>query len=313
MKFRTEIERIPLSRPIDRGEGIMLLGSCFTDHIGQWLSDAWLPVSCNPYGVLFNPASIANTLLRLSKQDAYSPELHELNGRYYSFDHHGKWSGENPELLAKQLIDLEEETRTFLASVKHLIITFGTSWIYERQGQIVANCHKFPASDFTRRRLSVDEIVEQWSQVIEALTPHNLSTTQPQELTITFTVSPIRHVKDTLHGNQLSKSTLLLAIDELQQRYPDRVQYLPVYEFFMDDLRDYRFYADDLVHPSTMAIEAVKELFSECAMTPALRQYMCDAEPIVRALQHRPSDPESPQYKAFLQETLKKKNRLLGI
>lgn len=291
----------------------MLLGSCFTDHIGQWLSDAWLPVMCNPYGVLFNPASIANTLLRLKSNDFYIPVLHEHNGQFYSFDHHGKWSGSDADLLTQQLIDLETEARSFLSSAKHLIITLGTSWIYERDGKIVANCHKFPASDFTRRRLSVDEIVVQWSQVIEALTSHNLSATQPQELTITFTVSPIRHVKDTLHGNQLSKSTLLLAIDELQRRYPDHVQYLPVYELFMDDLREYRFYADDLVHPSTMAIEAVKELFSECAMTPALRQYMYDAEPIVRALQHRPSDPESPQYKAFLQETLKKKNRLLGL
>ncbi len=306
MKLRTEIERIPLPRPIDRGEGIMLLGSCFTDHIGQWLADAWLPVQSNPYGVLFNPASIANTLLRLSNQASYSPELHELNGRYYSFDHHGKWSGEDPEILKQQLIDLEAETRHFLSSARHLIITLGTSWIYEREGQIVANCHKFPASDFTRRRLTINEIVELWSQVIESLslmqqiTPHFI-----------FTVSPIRHVKDTLHGNQLSKATLLLAIDELQRRYPDIVQYLPVYELFMDDLRDYRFYADDLVHPSSMAIEAVKELFTECAMTPSLRQYMHDAAPIVRALQHRPSDPDSPQYKAFLAETLKKKDQLL--
>ena len=308
MKLRTEIERIPLPRPIDRGEGIMLLGSCFTDHIGQWLSDAWLPVQCNPYGVLFNPASIASTLLRLTSEDRYLPELHEHNGRFYSFDHHGKWSGDDPEILKQQLLDLETETRSFLSSAKHLIITFGTSWIYEREGKVVANCHKFPATDFTRRRLSVDEIVEQWSQVIETL----LLTPNSTLLTITFTVSPIRHVKDSLHGNQLSKSTLLLAIDELQRRYPARVQYLPVYELFMDDLRDYRFYADDLVHPSSMAIEAVKELFAECAMTPSLRQYMHDTSSIVRALQHRPSDPESPQYKAFLAETLKKKNQLLN-
>ncbi len=301
MKLRTEIERIPLPRPIDRGEGIMLLGSCFTDHIGQWLSDAWLPVQCNPYGVLFNPASIANTLLRLSSQDSYSPELQELNGLYYSLDHHGRWSGENPEKLKQQLIDLETVTRNFLRTTHHLIITFGTSWVYEREGKIVANCHKFPASEFIRRRLSVSEIVDLWGQVIESFaSPH-----------ITFTVSPIRHIKDTLHGNQLSKSTLLLAIEELKQSYPDRVQYLPVYELFMDDLRDYRFYADDLVHPSSMAVEMVKELFSDCAMTPSLRQYMHDAAPIIRALQHRPSDPESPQYKSFLAETLRKKESLL--
>ncbi len=303
MKLRTEIERIPLPRPIDRGEGIMLLGSCFTDHIGQWLSDAWLPVSCNPYGVLFNPASIANTLLRLLGDDLYVPVLHEYNGLYYSFDHHGKWSGEDPETLTQQLVDLESEARTFLSSARHLFITFGTSWVFEREGNIVANCHKFPASEFTRRKLSIDEIVSLWSQVIEQV---------GEQKSYTFTVSPIRHLKDTLHGNQLSKSTLLLAIDELQRRYPDRVQYLPVYELFMDDLRDYRFYADDLVHPSTMAIEMVKELFTECAMTPRLRQYMHDAAPIVRALQHRPSDPESPQYQAFLAETLRKKESLIN-
>lgn len=281
----------------------MLLGSCFTDHIGQWLSEAWLPVSCNPYGVLFNPASIANTLLRLLQNDLYIPVLHEHNGSYYSFDHHGKWSGSDAESLTQQIIDLETAARTSLSSAQHLFITFGTSWVFEREGSIVANCHKFPASEFTRRKLSIDEIVSLWSQVIEQ---------GGEQKSYTFTVSPIRHLKDTLHGNQLSKSTLLLAIDELQRRYPDRVQYLPVYELFIDDLRDYRFYADDLVHPSTMAIEMVKELFTECAMTPSLRQYMHDAAPIVRALQHRPSDPESPQYQAFLAETLRKKESLIN-
>ena len=366
MKLRTEIERIPLSRPIDRGEGIMLLGSCFTDPIGQWLSDAWLPVSCNPFGVLFNPSSIAQALMRVSGYNGFQGSgfpLHSLSGRYYSFDHHGKWSGNDPEALQAQLQQLDLDVQAFLAQTKHLIVTFGTSWVYEREGRVVANCHKFPASEFTRRRLSVDEIVEQWSQVIEALnaqfqvsrtkssfkfqpsdplkpdplTPETLKpeTLHPEPLkpealnpealnpetlkletlplppTFTFTVSPIRHVKDTLHGNQLSKATLLLAIDELQRLYPDRVQYLPVYELLMDDLRDYRFYADDLVHPSSMAIEAVRELVMDTAMTPCLRQYMHDAAPIVRALQHRPSDPDSPQYKAFLAEALRKKEQLV--
>ncbi len=330
----------------------MLLGSCFTDHIGQWLSDAWLPVSCNPYGVLFNPSSIAQALMRVSSFNGFQVSefpLHSLTGRYYSFDHHGKWSGTDPEALQAQLQQLDLDVHAFLAQTKHLIVTFGTSWVYEREGKVVANCHKFPASEFTRRRLSVDEIVEQWSQVIEGLNaqfqvsrtkssfkfqpsdPLNPETLNPETLnpetlkpetlkletlnpapTFTFTVSPIRHVKDTLHGNQLSKSTLLLAIDELQRLYPDRVQYLPVYELLIDDLRDYRFYADDLVHPSSMAIEAVRELVMDTAMTPRLRQYMLDAAPIVRALQHRPSDPDSPQYKAFLAETLRKKEQLIG-
>ncbi len=339
MKLRTEIERIPLPRLIDRGEGIMLLGSCFTDHIGSWLEESWLPVMCNPWGVLFNPASIANALLRVIGADAADQytngfKLHEQNGRYYSFDHHGRWSGTDPQALTAQLQTLEQEVKAFLPSLHHCIITFGTSWVYEYEGKVVANCHKFPASAFTRRRLSIGEIVDLWSQVIESFatlsTSSHSSLFEPsakassshqghfigsEDLTpnasFTFTVSPIRHVKDTLHGNQLSKSTLLLAIDELQRLYPDRVQYLPVYELLMDDLRDYRFYAEDLVHPSPLAIQAVRELVTDCAMTPRLRKYMQEAEPIVRALNHRPSDPESPQYKQFLKETLKKKEQLV--
>ena len=266
----------------------MLLGSCFTDHIGQWLQESWLPVMCNPYGVLFNPASIGQTLLRLLSDDDYRPVLHEQNGRYYSFDHHGKWSGEDREMLLHQLIALEAEARSFLQSSTHLIITLGTSWVYERQGHVVANCHKFPASDFLHRRLSVEEIVAQWKKVIAAY--------QGQ---ITFTVSPIRHIKDTLHGNQLSKSTLLLAIDELQRLFPDKVQYLPVYELLIDDLRDYRFYADDLVHPSTMAIEVVKQCFADNCLDSECREFLREVEPLVKAAQHRPLHPESEAYTAF--------------
>lgn len=311
MKLRTEIERTPLPRPLDRGEGVLLVGSCFTDHIGQWLEESWLPVMCNPWGVLFNPASIANSLMRVGNP-SNTFILHPKSGRYYSFDHHGKWSGEDPLSLQAQLQQLDMDVKAFLARTKHIIVTFGTSWVYEREGRVVANCHKFPASEFTRRRLSVDEIVTMWSQVIVQLSNPSNSSNLSSIPSFTFTVSPIRHVKDTLHGNQLSKATLLLAIDELQRRFPDRVQYLPVYELLNDDLRDYRFYADDLVHPSSMAIEAVRELVMDTAMTPRLRQYMRDAEPIVRALQHRPSDPESPQYKSFLEETLKKKESLVN-
>ncbi len=290
----------------------MLLGSCFTDHIGQWLEESWLPVMCNPWGVLFNPASIASSLMRVSGFERNTFILHPMSGRYYSFDHHGKWSGEDHETLQTQLQQLDMDVKAFLAQTKHIIVTFGTSWVYEREGRVVANCHKFPASDFSRRRLSVDEIVTMWSQVIVQLSNPSNSSNLSSSPSFTFTVSPIRHVKDTLHGNQLSKATLLLAIDELQRRFPDRVQYLPVYELLNDDLRDYRFYADDLVHPSSMAIEAVRELVMDTAMTPRLRQYMRDAEPIVRALLHRPSDPESPQYKSFLEDTLRKKESLVN-
>lgn len=303
LKLRTEIERTPLRQLIGCREGVLLLGSCFTDHIGTWMGEHWLKVLCNPWGVLFNPASIAHSLQRvLSDTRTDSPfELQALNGRYYSFAHHGKWSDTDADVLQQKLVALDAEVRTFWNEACHVIITLGTSWVYEREGRIVANCHKFPASEFIRRSLSVEEIVRLWEPIIAASdTKH-----------FVFTVSPIRHVRDGLHGNQLSKSTLLLAVEALQKRFGQQVEYLPVYELMMDDLRDYRFYADDLVHPSSLAIQAVKELVADRCFDSRLKQYMKEAEPLVKALQHRPSDPESDEYRQFLQDTLQHKDALL--
>ena len=308
LRLRTEIERVPLRRPLGCREGILLLGSCFTDHIGQWLQESWLPVCCNPWGVLFNPASIAMNLCRVMAacsdvqgvRDSRVP-LHELNGRYYSFAHHGRWSDTDADRLQQTLQRLESAVCAHWQQTRHVLVTWGTSWVYEREGRVVANCHKFPASDFERRRLTVQEIVEAWAPIIEQTDKHYV-----------LTVSPIRHVKDTLHGNQLSKSVLLLAIDELMSRYPDQVEYLPVYELLMDDLRDYRFYADDLVHPSAMAIQAVRELVTECAFGDETRSFMAQAAPLVKALQHRPTDPDSAQYQQFRTDTLQRKDALLA-
>ena len=303
-RLRTEIERTPLRQLIGCREGVLLLGSCFTDNIGTWLQEHWLPVLSNPWGVLFNPASIAMSLQRVIKplETAVHFELSEHDGRYYSFAHHGRWSGKDAEELQRQLVELDAQVRDFWQQTQHVIITLGTNWVFEREGSVVANCHKFPSNDFVRRRLTVEEIVAFWNPIIEAF---------PNKHFI-FTVSPIRHVKDGLHGNQLSKGTLLLAIDALQQRFAERVEYLPVYELFIDDLRDYRFYADDLVHPSTLAVEAVKELVTDCCFSTSLKQYMCEASPIVKAFRHRPSDLESDEYVQFRQDTLQRKDALLA-
>lgn len=395
MKFRTEIERAPFAQRIDSRDGILLAGSCFSDHIGKWLEDCWLNAMSNPWGVLFNPASIAQSLARIQKigengafedgtvkdgafkDGAFKEEreptsgkpgvhsakgpransiegqransasetgdfkLYEQNGIFYSFDHHGKWSGKNANEVQRALASLDNDVARFYRKAKHVFITFGTSWVYEREGRIVANCHKFPASEFKRRPLSIAEIADMWSEVIEkdrscagvrnatrgdddgnGFGSSNGSANSRNSIRGNddckngrhwiFTVSPIRHIKDTLHGNQLSKSTLLLAIDELQRRYPSQVDYLNVYELFNDELRDYRFYDSDMVHPSQTGIEAVRELVSDCCFTQKLQQYMHEAEPIARALQHRPTDPDSPEYKDFLAKTLKQKEALVA-
>lgn len=316
-KLRTIIEPQPLHRPIDVGDGILMAGSCFTQHIGQWLSEAWLPVCCNPWGILFNPASIARSLDRIRPRNTedydslhkeninlshignYTPQLTELNGRWYSFDHHGSLCRPTHDETRRLIRDAEQQARQSYLAADHIVVTFGTAWVFEREGEVVANCHRFPATDFVRRRLSVEEIVELWSPLIA--NKHWI-----------MTVSPIRHVADTLHGNQLSKATLLLAIDELRRLFPEQVEYLPIYELLIDDLRDYRFYADDLVHPAPIAIRFVKDYFSANAMTPRLRQYMAEAEPIIKGFQHRPSDPESASHLAFLSQLEQRKRDLIA-
>ena len=298
MKLRTELPHTALKNRIEPNDKVLLLGSCFTEHIGEWFSSLWLDTWCNPWGVLFNPASIAQSINRCQQAGKYQPELTERGGRFYSFDHHSSLCADSEEALYAQVHELDARVSRFLNEAKHLLVTWGTAWVYERQGHIVANCHKAPASEFVRRRMTVEEIVEAWAPIVDKR--HTI-----------FTVSPIRHIGDGLHGNQLSKATLLLAIDQLQERYPDNVEYLPVYELLVDDLRDYRFYADDLVHPSTLAIEAVKELVSDCALSPQMLKYIAEATPLAKTLQHRPSDPNAEEYQTLLRETTRKRDALL--
>lgn len=301
MKLRTEIEHKPMQQLIAPGDGLMLVGSCFTDHIGSWLQQMWLPVCCNPWGVLFNPASIAISLRRLANCFDVEFPLLERDGKFYSFAHHGQWAGSDCSQVQQNLQMVEAKARKSWQAAKHVIVTFGTAWVYEREGEIVANCHKFPANEFVRRMLAIEEIVGLWQPIIESSLDRHFI----------FTVSPIRHIGDGLHGNQLSKATLLLAIEHLQQTYPDQVDYLPVYELFIDDLRDYRFYADDLVHPSPLGIEMVKDLFTDCCFSRDMKNYAAEALSIVKALQHRPSDPDSERHKAFVSQQMQQQQQLI--
>lgn len=186
------------------------------------------------------------------------------------------------------------------------MITFGTSWIYrlKESGEVVANCHKLPDRLFLRERLSVSQIVTSWSDVLEKLWK------ACPELKVLFTVSPIRHWKDGAHGNQLSKATLLLAIDELNRMYPDNTAYFPSYEIVMDELRDYRFYAEDMIHPSPTAVDYIWERFSGTYFPEDTRTFMRQWEGIRKGLSHKPFNPESESYRTFLSQILLKIEQL---
>ena len=273
MKLTTSIDIKPSAWKIGYEDRILMLGSCFSDEIGEQMQQRHLPVTCNPFGTLYNPLSIAQAI-----QLTELPELVEYDGLWHSMAHHGSFS--HPA---------KEETETAVrASIEHMqktfedatvvIVTFGTAWVYEwnqesgvrsQNNYVVANCHKMPESWFSRRRLSVEEIAAAWRPILE----------QYKDKHWIFTVSPIRHIKDGLHENQLSKATLLMAVEKLRNteyrvQNPDRVTYFPSYEILLDELRDYRFYADDLVHPSSLAVNYIWERFADTFCTPQTRNQM---------------------------------------
>ncbi len=282
----------------------MVMGSCFAEHIGKRLADMKWRAELNPFGVLYNPLSISEALMQLMKFRQYGDE--ELtcfpDGGWSTWLHHSRYSHSVKEMaLATINASLEAGSRA-LAEADMLVITWGTAWVYQLRntGEVVGNCHKVPEREFVRYRLSVEEIVAEYTQQLGRLWALN------PKVRVLFTVSPVRHLKDTLHGNQLSKATLLLAVDELCRRYPDRLHYFPAYEIVMDELRDYRFYAEDMAHPSAQAVEYVWERFVEHVTDRDAQAFIAEWTKMVRAMAHRPFRPEAEEYKRFVEQNIEK-------
>lgn len=237
-------------KPILHSESaLLMLGSCFTTEIGAKLQATGFKACVNPTGNVFNPLSAARTIDNLESGLRYTTnDLIEVQGLWRSLDHHTRLAAPTPNEALEKINESMRIGAEALRQATHIIITFGTAYVFERQGQVVCNCHKLPAREFIRRRLTIDEIVDTWQPIIDRY---------PSKQFI-FTVSPIRHVADGLHGNQLSKATLLLAIDKLKG-----AAYFPAYEVLIDELRDYRFYASDLVHPAEAAVDRIYSLFNQ--------------------------------------------------
>lgn len=278
------------------------MGSCFSDNIGNHLLDYKFKVSSNPFGVLYNPISVANSLtLILDKLSLEKTNLVEHNGMWHSFDLHGSFSNIDSDELLSKANGILEEAHEKLKNTNYLFITFGTAWVYEHisSKKIVSNCHKIPASQFSRYRLTIDTIYNVWSKLIQRLSDFN------PEMEIIFTVSPIRHLKDGAHENQLSKSTLFLAIDQLIQQN-NKLSYFPSYEIVMDELRDYRFYADDMTHISSKAIHFIFEKFKETYFEENTIQSMNKVKPIVKATTHKILSDNTQEIEKFAITMLKK-------
>ncbi len=289
---------------LDYHSRLMLVGSCFAENIGNKLLENRFSVDCNPCGIVYNPESVAQVLGRLiEEREMVADDLIWHEGKWASWEHHGSFSAPEREGCLEKMNSRIHRGAEQLRKADLLLITFGTSWVYRylHSGRVVANCHRFPESDFERFRLSVPEVVGLYDRVLEQLEQINPG------LRVLFTVSPIRHWKDGAHGNQVSKSVLLLAIDELV-KHRKRAYYFPSYEIVLDELRDYRFYAGDMLHISEVAVDYIWTRFRDTFFSAEALQVMRQVEKINKGINHRPFDPESETYLAFrrkLQEELK--------
>ena len=301
MKFRTEIPTESSSFQINHESPILMMGSCFTDNIGEKLEEFLFPVKINPFGVVYNPFSVFQGLdIILNNKEYLEEDLFEQDGIWHSWDHHSTFSAPDKSKVLKKINAEIKESNRLLKKAKYIILTFGTAWAYHLKStqSIVGNCHKVPSQNFDRKLAEVSEIVNAFETIKAKLSKFN------PDIKVILTVSPVRHWKDGAHGNQLSKSILHLAIDRILQNAEKSVEYFPSYEIMMDDLRDYRFYADDLLHPNDQAIEYIYEKFEGFYFNEKTKLLNARIDKLLKASKHRLFDKDSEKSKAFIENQL---------
>jgi hypothetical protein len=295
MELRTTIKTEPSPVKITYDDRVMLIGSCFASAIGQQMEMGRLPVMINPAGTVFNPVSVCNTINDIIAGRIYSiDDLYCHEGTYLSLSHSTDFSSDDAEKVIEKINRKSKEASEFLVSTKLLFITFGTARVYRwrKSGQIVSNCHKIPAKEFNNELLTVRNITDQWINLLDRLK------SQFPDLKIVFTISPVRHWKDGAHGNQVSKSVLFLAVENLLD-HSMSLQYFPAYELLMDDLRDYRYYSDDMLHPSSSAIDYIWEAFCVSFMDNRTIAAWREVVKITSACNHRLNTRSMSKIKDF--------------
>lgn len=300
--FRTLVKIGPSRDKIRYTDGLLLLGSCFTGYIGSRLLELHFNAMVNPSGVLFNPSSIARTIRRIHAGELYHEnELGFCRDLWFSFDHHTSFSHPDKATCLEMINREAGKAHLQLGQSRFLFVTFGTAWVFRllETGKIVTNCHKRPASHFERILLSPEEIMLEYKELISELRQAH------PDLQVIFTVSPVRHLGDGMQENQLSKSILILAANELASSM-ESCHYFPAYEIMMDDLRDYRFYEPDMVHPNQLAIGYIWKVFTGIFMDKETVTAAEEVDKLRKAFIHKPLHPEGKEYRLFCESQLKK-------
>jgi len=301
MNFRTNIQLQIEENQIDYASKLLLIGSCFSENISKKLAYYKFDADSNPFGILFNPKAIETLILNSLNEKTYSEsDVFLLNERWHCFDAHSDLSATDKNELLHNLNLAVKSTNKRLKEATHIIITLGTSFTYRfiETNAIVGNCHKVPQKKFAKELLSVDEIVATLKNICLQISEVN------PKATIIFTVSPVRHIKDGFVENSLSKAHLISAIHKTLGEVNGK--YFPSFEMMMDDLRDYRFYNSDMIHPNETAVDYIWEQFKHVWIQENTFSIMKDVETIQKGMAHKPFNPDSEQHQAFLADLQQK-------
>jgi hypothetical protein len=303
--WKTDLNVKSADRPIHLNDPILTIGSCFSQAIGQHLNDNKFNVTINPFGTVYSPLSIHHLLKLALRKRAISEEDYLVHQEvHYHYQFHSSFAGLSRQELAEQISHAVNQVNQFISTARFLIITYGTALAYKRKdtAQWVANCHKVPSTHFSKELLSIGVMENSFDEIHSALKAVNPA------IQIIVTVSPVRHLKDTIELNSVSKSTLRLFCHQLSQR--SGVDYFPAYEIMMDDLRDYRFYQEDRIHPTKEAEEYIWQKFSQKYFEPETKTFLSEWQEIKQALAHRSLFPSTTHHQSFLKATLNKLNAL---
>lgn len=303
MKFRTEVDINASERKIGTEDCIFSIGSCFATEMHGKFSEGQIQSLNNPFGTVFNPYSVNRAVQQIYDAKEYQEsDLILANESYISLDHHSSFDSRFVHQSLEKINTNIEEANQFLQNTSFVIITFGTSYTYEflPKNRLVSNCHKIPQKFFKKRFLTHQELSDSISQTIDTL-----KDICKKDVQILFTVSPVRHTKDGIVENQLSKSKLLNAIHESISE-KENCHYLPVYELMMDDLRDYRFYKEDMIHPNSQAVQYIWEKFGNAYFTDETKVFINENNKILTALNHKTDDDKNPKYQQFLEKVNQK-------
>ena len=296
--FRTEFKSTPSPWKINHADRMFCIGSCFAEHLHMRFKAGGFHSACNPCGIVYNPLSIGFQISRILDGPAWNEQdLIFDRGLFHGLHHHGSYSSTRMEDCLSRMNDSFREARDWFERLDVLVLTLGSSIWYKHKasGQAVANCHKIPANEFERRFMSVEEVV----QSVESWLP--LLTRKRPGIKVLLTVSPVRYLKEGFRDNSISKATLVLAADQLCRRN-EALFYFPAYEILLDDLRDYRFYKEDLVHPNEQAVQYIWSCFQALFFSKDTRQIADEVSRLVEAKAHRPMHPGSPEHKSFIEK-----------